>query len=191
VSGKKNGYSFAISGCDASHYQFVAEPAVPDSGQRAFCSDESGTVRASADGKAATCLSSGEVVEQKTPGPGISEAGAPPQSAAQGATSFGTSPPGQRVRVSQGVAQASVQSKVNPIYPQEARTARISGTVVLKAVIDQTGDVVSLQLVSGHPLLAPAAIDAVKQWKYRPYLLNGKPVAVETQITVNFVLSGQ
>jgi hypothetical protein len=63
ASGKKNGYIFAISGCDASHYKIVAEPAVPDSGQRAFCSDEGGAVRAAADGKAMTCLSSGEAVE--------------------------------------------------------------------------------------------------------------------------------
>jgi protein TonB len=56
-------------------------------------------------------------------------------------------------------------------------------------MINQTGDVVSLDLVSGDPLLAPAAMDAVRQWKYRPYLLNGKAVAVETQITVNFTLT--
>ncbi len=61
----------------------------------------------------------------------------------------------------------------------------------MKALINQTGDVESLSLISGHPLLAPAAMDAVKQWKYRPYLLNGKAVNVETQITVNFALSGQ
>jgi len=62
---------------------------------------------------------------------------------------------------------------------------------VLKARINQAGEVESLSLISGHPLLAPAAMDAVKQWKYRPYLLNGKPVGVETQIQVNFTLSGQ
>ena len=64
ATGKKNGYIFAISGCDGSHYKIVAEPAVPDSGQRAFCSDESGTVRVSADGKATTCLANGEPVQQ-------------------------------------------------------------------------------------------------------------------------------
>jgi protein TonB len=67
-------------------------------------------------------------------------------------------------------------------------TARIQGRVVLKVVISKTGDVVSLALVSGDPLLAPAAIDAVKQWKYKPYLLNGNPVEVDTQVTVNFTL---
>ncbi|MGB7863478.1 MAG: energy transducer TonB, partial [Candidatus Sulfotelmatobacter sp.] len=191
VSGKKNGYVFAISGCDTTHYQLVAEPTVPDSGQRAFCSDESGTVRASADGKAATCLSSGEVVEEKAPAGGISEAGAPQGKVSSGTPQAAGTQLGQRVRVSAGVSEGLIVSKVPPIYPERARQARITGTVVLKALINQAGDVESLSLISGHPLLAPAAMDAVKQWKYRPYLLNGKAVNVETQITVNFALSGQ
>jgi protein TonB len=58
----------------------------------------------------------------------------------------------------------------------------------LKALINETGDVVNVELISGDPLLAPSAVDAVKQWKYRPYLLNGKPVAMETQVTVSFTL---
>ena len=183
AGGKKNGYSFAISGCDTSHYRVVAEPSTPDSGQRAFCSDESGTVRASADGKAATCLVSGEVVEQKVPI--ASELRAVPQSNA----TVGTSRPAQRVRVSQGVSEGLIVSKVEPNYPALARNARIQGIVLMKAVINQTGDVVSLELISGHPLLAPAALDAVKQWKYRPYLLNGNAVNVETQVQVVFTLS--
>lgn len=65
------------------------------------------------------------------------------------------------------------------------------GSVVIKALINQTGDVESVELVSGHPMLVQAALDAVKQWKYRPYLLNGKPVSVETQVVVNFTLSEQ
>jgi TonB family protein len=187
VSGKKSGYAFAISGCDSSHYQVVAEPAGPDSGQRAFCSDESGTMRSSSDGKGSTCLSSGEVVEEKISGV-ISELGAPQSNAAQHTTTFAASTPGQRTRVSQGISQGLLISKVQPIYPDTARTARISGTVVLKALINQAGEVESLSLISGHPLLVPAAIDAVKQWKYRPYLLNGKAVNVETEIQVNFTL---
>ena len=183
AGGKKNDYSFAISGCDTSHYRVVAEPSTPDSGQRAFCSDESGTVRASADGKAATCLVSGEVVEQKVPI--ASELRAVPQSNA----TVGTSRPAQRVRVSQGVSEGLIVSKVEPNYPALARNARIQGIVLMKAVINQTGDVVSLELISGHPLLAPAALDAVKQWKYRPYLLNGNAVNVETQVQVVFTLS--
>lgn len=95
-----------------------------------------------------------------------------------------------RVRVSQGVSQAFLITKVQPRYPDDARQGRIQGSVVLKAEIDKNGSVEDLILVSGHPLLAPAAIEAVKQWKYKPYLLNGQPVGVETQITVAFQLSG-
>ena len=61
----------------------------------------------------------------------------------------------------------------------------------MRAVIGKTGDVESVQLISGHPLLATAAAESVRQWKYRPYLLNGNPVEVETQVTVNFTLSRQ
>jgi len=95
----------------------------------------------------------------------------------------------QRVRVSQGVSTGLLVTKMQPQYPEDARQARIQGSVVLKAVIDKNGGVEELTLVSGHPLLAPAALEAVKQWKYKPYLLNGQPVKVETQITVNFQLS--
>jgi TonB family protein len=94
-----------------------------------------------------------------------------------------------RVRVSQGVSTGLLVTKVPPQYPDDAKQARIQGQVVLKALIDKNGDVEDLSLVSGHPLLAPAAIEAVKQWKYKPYLLNGQPVKVETQILVNFQLS--
>ena len=94
-----------------------------------------------------------------------------------------------RVRVSSGVESGLLQSRVAPIYPTLARQARIQGTVILKAVISREGDVQDISLVSGHPMLAPAAIEAVKQWKYRPYLLNGEAVVVETQVQVNFVLS--
>lgn len=194
VGGKKNGYIFAVTGCDASHYNVVAEPALPDSGQRAFCSDENGTVRSSADGKAATCLASGAVVEEKVPAATVRAVLAPgPGNGSSAPASNATTGPGgipQRIRVSQGVSSGLIVSKVQPIYPQDARSARIQGTVVMKAVINQLGDVVSLDLVSGHPMLVPAAMDAVKQWKYRPYLLNGNAVNVETQITVSFTLSG-
>ena len=68
------------------------------------------------------------------------------------------------------------------------RMQHIQGVVVLSAIIDKEGNVANVQLISGHPLLAPAAIEAVKQWKYKPYLLNGTPVEVETQVQVNFTL---
>jgi periplasmic protein TonB len=96
----------------------------------------------------------------------------------------------QRVRVSSGVQSGLLVRKVNPAYPPLARQARIQGTVILQALISKEGSITNLQLVSGHPMLAPAAIEAVKQWKYRPYLLNGEPVEVETTIQVNFTLSG-
>jgi protein TonB len=96
----------------------------------------------------------------------------------------------QRVRVSQGVSEGLLIHRVQPTYPQLARQARIAGTVVLQASIGKDGAIQNLRLVSGHPMLAPAAIEAVKQWKYRPYFLNGEPVEVDTQITVNFTLAG-
>jgi periplasmic protein TonB len=96
----------------------------------------------------------------------------------------------QRVRVSSGVVSGLKVRDVKPVYPPLARQARIQGVVVLQAQISKTGDIENLQLISGHPMLAPAAIEAVKQWKYRPYLLNGEPVEVETQVQVNFTLSG-
>jgi TonB family protein len=94
-----------------------------------------------------------------------------------------------RVRVSESIVQGLMIKKVAPDYPPLARQARIQGTVVLKVQISKAGDVENLQLISGHPILAPAAIEAVKQWKYKPYLLNGEPVEVETSVTVNFTLS--
>jgi protein TonB len=96
----------------------------------------------------------------------------------------------QRVRVSSGVSTGLLIRKVQPNYPQLAKQARIQGQVVLQAEISKDGTIQNLQLISGHPMLAPAAIEAVKQWRYKPYLLNGEPVAVETQVVVNFSLSG-
>jgi len=80
--------------------------------------------------------------------------------------------------------------RVNPTYPGKARAQRIQGTVIMKAIISKQGTITDLQVVSGDPMLAKAATKAVKQWKYRPYLFNGEPVAVDTQIQVNFTLSG-
>ena len=76
--------------------------------------------------------------------------------------------------------------KINPEYPQMARIAHVQGAVVLQCNIDKLGNVTELRAVSGHPLLIQSALDAVKKWKYRPFLLNGSPVAVKTRITVNF-----
>ena len=96
----------------------------------------------------------------------------------------------QRVRVSSGVVTGLKIRDSKPVYPPLARQARIQGTVLLQAEISKDGTIENLRLISGHPMLAPAAIEAVKQWRYRPYMLNGEPVAVETQVQVNFTLSG-
>ena len=95
----------------------------------------------------------------------------------------------QRVRISQGVTRGLLVHRVEPTYPPLARAARVQGDVILSAVIDINGEIKNLQLVSGHPMLVPAAVDAVKQWRYKPYLLNGQPVEVETTVTVIFTLS--
>jgi protein TonB len=98
--------------------------------------------------------------------------------------------PVKRIRISQGVTQGMVVRKVEPAYPKLALSARVTGVVQLKAIISRDGQIKELQVVSGHPILVPAALDAVKQWRYRPYLLNGEPVEVETNITVTFQLAG-
>lgn len=98
--------------------------------------------------------------------------------------------PVKRVRVSQGVTQGLLVHKVEPQYPKIALAARITGVVQLHAIISKDGNIKELQALSGPPLLIPAAIDAVKQWHYRPYLLNGEAVEVETSVTVTFQLSG-
>jgi protein TonB len=95
-----------------------------------------------------------------------------------------------RVRVSQGVTQGLLIRKVAPSYPPLARQAHIQGSVLLQAVISKDGSIENLRVISGHPMLVPSAIDAVKQWKYKPYILNGEPVEVDTQVTVNFTLGG-
>jgi len=96
----------------------------------------------------------------------------------------------QKIRVSSGVAAGNLINRVEPLYPPIAKSARIQGTVVLQAVISKNGNIEGLRAVSGHPMLVPAAIDAVSRWRYKPYLLNGEPVEVETTITVNFRLAG-
>lgn len=86
--------------------------------------------------------------------------------------------------------QGYLVRRVEPIYPALAKAARIQGPVHLQATISKQGMIENLQVLSGHPMLAGAAVDAVRQWRYRPYLLNGEAVEVETEVTVNFVLSG-
>jgi protein TonB len=87
-------------------------------------------------------------------------------------------------------AEGNIIYRVQPAYPPIARQARIQGTVELRAIISKAGTIENLIVVSGHPMLVKSALDAVKQWRYRPYLLNNDPIEVETNITVNFLLSG-
>ena len=84
--------------------------------------------------------------------------------------------------------QGSLIRRVDPVYPPMARAARIQGPVLLAAVISKDGIIENLRTLSGHPMLVPAAISAVSQWRYKPYILNGEAIEVDTQITVNFVL---
>jgi bla regulator protein BlaR1 len=92
-------------------------------------------------------------------------------------------------RVSKDVMSGLIRKKVPPEYPEKARKEHIQGTVDLQATIGKEGDVENLQVISGHPMLVAASIEAVKLWKYKPYLLNGEPVEVETQVDVIFTLN--
>jgi protein TonB len=92
----------------------------------------------------------------------------------------------QKLRVSSGVADGLKIHDVQPAYPQMARIAHIQGDVTLQATISKSGVIENLHAVSGHPILIQAAMDAVRQWKYKPYILNGEPVEVETTVTVKF-----
>jgi len=95
----------------------------------------------------------------------------------------------KRVTVGGNVQAARLVNRVQPVYPPLARQTRISGTVKLHAIIGKGGNVEQLQVVSGHPLLVQSALDAVRQWRYQPTLLNGDPVEVDTEIDVIFSLA--
>lgn len=99
-------------------------------------------------------------------------------------------PPALRTFRTSKMLEGSLYHRVQPLYPPLARAARIQGEVVLSATISKEGTIENLQVLRGHPMLVKAAIDAVSQWRYRPYILNNEPVEVETQILVTFTLSG-
>ena len=86
------------------------------------------------------------------------------------------------------ILEGSLVRRVQPIYPPLARMARIQGPVVVAAIISRAGTMEHVQAISGHPMLIPAAVEAVSQWRYKAYILNGEAIEVETQITVNFLL---
>jgi periplasmic protein TonB len=90
--------------------------------------------------------------------------------------------------VSQGVTGGRLTRKVEPVYPKEARLQHIEGAVMLDALVGEDGNVHEVTVTSGQPLLAQAAAQAVKQWRYQPFQLNGKPVSLHNQITIQFKL---
>ncbi len=94
----------------------------------------------------------------------------------------------ERIRQGGDVQAANLIYQVNPVYPWLARQTRVQGAVVMEAVINKEGSIESLRVITGHPLLNQAALDAVKQWRYRPTMLNGEPVEVITTVTVTFTL---
>jgi TonB family protein len=93
-----------------------------------------------------------------------------------------------RIRIAGNVQEAQIIKRVPPVYPPLARQTKVTGIVKLHVLIDKQGNVIELQAISGHPLLIQSAIDAVKQWQYKPTLLNGRPVLVDTEINVIFDL---
>jgi TonB family protein len=114
-------------------------------------------------------------------------AGGPPPDLGSSETSA-LKPRLQTVQISQGVSRGLLMKKVNPTYPRAALNLRIDGTVELMATISKSGDISTVKVLSGDAQLTKAAVDAVKQWKYKPYLLNGEPVEIQTQVTVKFEL---
>ncbi|HKW56379.1 MAG TPA: energy transducer TonB [Candidatus Acidoferrum sp.] len=114
------------------------------------------------------------------------EAANPPQLTAQEAPP----PRSKRIKIGGNFAESQLKHKTLPIYPKEARDNRIQGTVRLHVVLNTAGKVQQLDIVSGEPILAKAAADAVRQWEYKPMLLNGEPVEVDTTVDVIFSLKG-
>ena len=90
------------------------------------------------------------------------------------------------LRISQGVSQGLLIKRVQPKYPPAALAVRAQGAVQIEATINKEGNVTNLKVLKGDPVLARAAVEAVRQWRYKPYYLDGDPVEIETQITVNF-----
>ena len=123
-----------------------------------------------------------EMREQLTRAQWMQLQGAQPAAVSGAPTASAIAP----ARIGADVAAANLISRVNPEYPAAARAARVQGVVLLQATINKEGKVVDLRVVSGHPMLNDAAIEAVRQWRYRPQSLNGQPIDVITTVTVNF-----
>jgi periplasmic protein TonB len=133
------------------------------------------------------------IKEDEPPPPvtaGVAGMGASMLSGASGPASKIAGPThGGSPRIPAGVMQGLIVTRVNPVYPPIARAARISGTVTLHAIIGKEGRIERLEAISGPPMLQGAALDAVKHWTYKPFLLNGEPVEVDTTVIVNFNLT--
>jgi protein TonB len=126
----------------------------------------------------------------------LGSAGAPAQSAVTDgrgqAAATNNAPVGSKdrpIRISAGVLSGNLVHKEEPVYPEEARTDKVTGVIVMAATVDDQGKVANLSVVSGPELLRAAALTAARQWKYRPYLLNGRPVFVLSTITINFSIT--
>lgn len=100
-----------------------------------------------------------------------------------------TAAPKAPIRVGGRIREPRAVSRPEPIYPALAKQARLQGDVVIDAVIDVNGNVVEMQVVSGHPLLIPSALDALKRWRYQPTILNEEPVPVQLLVTIRFRLN--
>jgi protein TonB len=96
----------------------------------------------------------------------------------------------KKVTISGGVMIGNLLLKTQPVYPPIAKAARVQGTVVLQATISKTGSIENLRVISGPAMLQQAALDAVRSWRYKPYLLNNDPVEVDTTVNVIFTLGG-
>jgi protein TonB len=119
----------------------------------------------------------------------MGQSGAASSGSGQAPDAANNAPPGSKdrpARVSGGVMAGLILHRVDPVYPEDAKQAGVSGAIILAATIDDAGKISKLSVVSGPEKLRDAALDAVNQWTYKPYLLNGRPVYVQTVITVNF-----
>jgi protein TonB len=92
----------------------------------------------------------------------------------------------KRIRISSGVAESLIRHKVNPVYPWDARVNHITGDVLIRIVIDRQGNVSNMTVIRGDPILIESAIKAIKQWKYRPYILNGEAIEAESVIKIQY-----
>jgi TonB family protein len=168
AAGGKTGYSFIYTpgiavGGSVPTYRVQADPVAPGTtGQDHFFMDQTGVIRVNASAPASELDA-----PVRTPPPPVGP---------------------KRIRVSTGVMEPRLINKAIPVYPAKALQKRVQGTVRLRAIVSTEGAVSQIEVISGPPLLIPAAVDAVRQWRYKPTLLNEVPVEVETYIDVQFSL---